>query len=127
MKKILAVAALLAVSAGVAYSTDTNWMIQNAAGGITLGATAPTLAVKPSANVFMSYDATAGTGVAFSVGTYHGQGSKAFGTSSVDTKIYARDLTTSPPGTTTPITTDKIPTAAEAVATGFGTGWTASK
>lgn len=132
MKKIIAVVALVAMSAGVGHAINAvTWTKQNASGAIDLGSgtptTNPTLSLKPSANVFMAYNADA-AGVGFSVGSYHGQGSRAFATSSVDTNIYYKDFTGgTAPGVTTATDQNQIPAVADAMAgTGFS-GWTASK
>lgn len=120
---------MLVCSAGAAYSVNSvDWNKQNASGGVDLGSgdpagTNPVLTIKPSANVFMAYNADT-AGVQYIVGTYHGQGIRAYATSSVDTNIYYKDFTTAP-GVSTAATTNKISAIAN-IATAF-TGWTASK
>lgn len=131
MKKIIAVAALVACTAGIGHAVNSvDWQKQ-ISGIVALGSgsdtTNPVLNIKPSANVFMGYNADA-AGVAYTVGAYHGQGSRAFATSSVDTNIYYMDFTGgTAQGVTTASSQNKIPAVAAATAgTGF-TGWTASK
>lgn len=133
MKKITAavVVAMLVCSAGAAFSgSSTAWVKQNAAGGIDLGTNSPAgtnpyLTIKPSANVFMGYIADA-AGVQYVVGTYHGQGVRAFSTSSVDTNLYYRDFTTAP-GVATAATTNLISDVTTIAGGTTFNGWTASK
>lgn len=126
-KKLALVAALLVISASVAYSAapGTGWVAQDAAGKITFpGSTTngPTIDFKPSANVKMAYDcATPGT--TFSLGAYHTSGSKAYSTSSADSKIYMIDF---PPATG--IGTIVIPAVSTVGGSSqWGAGWSALK
>ncbi|UFS69711.1 hypothetical protein LPW11_17670 [Geomonas sp. RF6] len=126
MKKILAVAALLACAAGTSYAVTNGWGY-GTAGTYTFGATAATqLAFKPSANVGMSYDTDSG-GTVYTVGAYHAQGNKAYATSSVDTNVYYTDITA--PGINVALSTPAAPTkpTSATASTAFGAGWTASK
>lgn len=125
MKKIIAIAALLSCSAGVACAA---WLLP-VSGGYTCGAAAGmTMDIKPSANVGFEYDgtATAGNGISYSIGAYHGQGSRVYGTSSTDTNIFYRPMTATP-GIVTAFSEFDIPNAPESTIGVYGTGWTASK
>ena len=134
MKKILAIVALLSCCVGAAYAVD--FVYPDAAGVVALGAntggTGGTIAFKPSANVAIAYDAATALGVSYTVGSVHGQGSKAFGTSSVDTNIFyvpivAPGIPTSV-GTHLTITGLTFPASlAVTPSTYFGASWTASK
>jgi len=139
MKKILAIVALLSCAA-TAYGTVPTWKFPQGDGTFAMGAntngTMGTIAFKPSANVAMGYDASTSTGVSYVVGAIHGQGSRIYGTSSVDTNIFYQDTTA--PGLpasvgatmTYPSTITAFPgsnTSATTPTTYFSTGWTASK
>lgn len=140
MKKILAIAALLSCAAGAVYGSTT-FTFPTTAGAYVMGsATGGTLIFKPSANVAMAYDASTATGVSYTVGSIHGQGSRVFGTSSVDTNIFYQDATCvgGIPTATATGATVVVNNAANAAitfpasvatlpTTYFLTGWTASK
>jgi hypothetical protein len=90
LKTVLSIAAIFsmtAVSSAFAVATFTD------AGTDTIGT--PSLGVKPSKNVKVLYEAsstTSGTGViTYSVSAYHTSGTKTFGSSSGDTKIFMID------------------------------------
>jgi len=135
MKKILAIVALLACGAGAAYAVDfTN---PSASGTIPFGTDSDgMLDYKPSANVAMAYDAATAEGVSYTVGAVHAQGSRVYGSSSVDTNIFYVDVAAPgisaasaivspgfPSGTTFPASLASGSTPS----TYFGAGWTASK
>ena len=110
--KSLAIAATLSLFAGSAFAattfTDT--------GTTTLGT--PAITVKPSKNVNIYYDSATTTGAgngAYSIGSNHNSGSKTFGSSSGDQKIFMKDGTSAPS-----ITVPAVGASAD-----FSSGWTA--
>ncbi|QXE92346.1 hypothetical protein [Geomonas subterranea] len=135
MKKVLAIVALLAVGVGSAYAV--NFTNPSASGTVPFGTdTNGMLDFKPSANVAMAYDSATATGVSYTVGAVHGQGSRVYGSSSVDTNIYYVDVAAPgisaagatvtpgfPSGTSFPASLASGSTPS----TYFGAGWTASK
>ena len=133
MKKILAVVALL--SCGVAaYGAAPDFKAPSDAGTIPFGTdTNGSIDFKPSANVAMAYDATAATGVSYVVGAVHAQGSRIYGSSSVDTNIFYIDHAApgiADPGTALDLSDVTFPESAASGSTPssyFGEGWTASK
>lgn len=132
MKKILAVTALLALSAATVYADDLNSVDWKAptGGAFTLGAgsgspASKKLTIKPSANVNMAYMGSADA-TNYTLGTGHTSGSKVFGSSSLETNIYYQDNGTAL-GTDVSKWPVKIPTATGLKAGDFATGWTASK
>jgi len=135
MKKILAIIALMSCGAASAYGVT--FSFPTAAGTFVAGATTTpggVLNIKPSANVAMGYDCATAVGVSYTIGSIHGQGSKVFGTSSVDTNIFYQDVaapgvpTTAGAELTWPTGAAAFPgSAATTPATYFSTGWTASK
>lgn len=139
MKKLVCLTLLIAfATAGIAYAAltkaadtgtaaDGAWYAAADSGMITFpsdNTNGPLIQFKPSANVSMAYNCTDGT--IYTLGSYHSSGTKLYGTSSVEAKIYMFDLAAAgeaaPPGDTAPTTT--IPTAA---APNFSTGWSAIK
>ncbi|QWV95057.1 hypothetical protein KP004_07730 [Geomonas oryzisoli] len=125
MKKVLAIIALLGLSAGAAYSATT-WAYPSTSGTYTLGTAGSThfLDIKPSANVGFAYDGGT-TGVAYVVGSYHAQGSRVFGGSSTDTNIFYKDITA--PGIGTLLTGTDLPAVPTPPNGAFSAGWTAAK
>jgi hypothetical protein len=131
IKKIALFAALLMITASIAYAVtgvapSTAWKSQDTDGTITFPAdttNGPLLSFKPSANVHMAYDST---GQVYSLGSYHESGVKIYASTSGDSKIYMFDLAT-PPGSTAPTTL--IPAKADVTAAGasWGAGWSALK
>jgi hypothetical protein len=135
MKKIIAIAALLSCVVSSAYAI--NFIFPDAAGVVTFGtagdAVKGSVPFKPSANVAMAYDGVLAAGVSYTVGSVHAQGSRVYGTSSVDTNIFYTDVTA--PGIGTPGGNSGVTlvgatfpaTIAATPSTYFGSGWTASK
>ena len=124
--KTLAITFIFAMTtAGAAFgaaAVGTGWVTQAADGTVTFPANTtngPQITFKPSANVSMAYDCSLGT--VYTIGGYHSSGTKVFGTSSTDAKIYMYDLGAAP-GAVAPSVV--IP-AASAIA--WGAGWTALK
>jgi len=132
MKKLLAIAAVLSLSAAAVYGGDlnsTSWTAPTS-GAFTLGAAtggSQKLVVKPSANVYMAYmgGASPTAGTTYSLGTFHTAGSKLFGSSSVETNIFYYDKGVAIGATTS--VTPVIPTATSIAVGAFTAGWTASK
>ena len=96
MKKIFALMLIFSVaSASAAFALT----VTNQTGDVAVG----TLTIKTSKNVYFYYkSALDNTG--YSVSTYHNKGTKSFGSSSGDAKIYefaetAKDCPTAPVGT----------------------------
>ena len=117
ISRILPLASILSlVAAGSAFAgtafTDT--------GTVTMGT--PSMGVKPSKNVTVTYNASTATvpsgngALAYSIASYHASGSKSYGSSSGDTKIFAQDGTGST-GVASPETAG--------ASANFGSGWTA--
>lgn len=135
MKKyVLSLVAILAISsfaygaltkaADTGTAADGSWFAPSDSGKITFPANTtngPLIQFTPSANVSMAYDCDDGT--VYSFGSYHSAGTKAYGTSSTDAKIYMKDLG-APPGDTAP--TVVIPTISSN-AVSYGAGWSAIK
>lgn len=93
MIKTLAIAATLSLFAGSAFAATTF----SDTGTTTLGT--PAITIKPSKNVSIYYNSAATTGAgygAYSIGSNHSSGSKTFGSSSGDQKIFMRDGTSAP-------------------------------
>lgn len=133
MKKLLAIAAMLSLSAAaVVYGGDLNstaWT-DPTSGAFTLGAgtnASQKLVVKPSANVYMAYmgGAAPTAGTTYTLGTFHTAGSKLFGSSSVETNIFYYDKGVAI-GAVKDVT-PTIPSATQIVVGAFAAGWTASK
>jgi len=135
MKKILAIIALVSCSAASAYGVT--FLFPSASGTFVAGDAATpggVLNIKPSANVAIGYDAATAAGVSYTVGSIHGQGSKVFGTSSVDTNIFYQDVTapgipsTAGASLSWPSGAAAFPASlATTPSTYFASGWTASK
>lgn len=91
MKKKLAIVALLLSFASTASA---GWLNTAGDGSVVIDAsgvaTGLVLTAKVSANVTLGY--TAGPqGVAYTLASYHSSGTKSYGTSSADTRIYMAD------------------------------------
>ena len=134
MKKLLAIAAVLSLSAAAAavYGGNVNSTAWTAptSGAFTLGAAtnaSAQLNVKPSANVYMAYmgGAAPTAGTTYTLGTFHTSGSKLFGSSSVETNIFYYDKGVAIGASTT--VTPAIPTPTSIATGAFAAGWTASK
>lgn len=116
MTRILAIAAIFSLSvAGSALASDTSF---TDTGTVTVGA--PSMGIKPSKNVTVVYtpgaDMTGTAGViSYSIAAYHASGTKTFGSSSGDTKMFMKDGT----GAAAPAA------PAAGVSAAFGSGWTA--
>lgn len=125
LKVLAIIAAFGLLAAGVAVAGNgvgTTWVAQDAAGQVIYPSNTtngPEITFKPSANVHMAYDCTGGT--SYTVGSYHESGTKIYGTSSGDAKIYMFD-TGAAIGATAPTTV--IPAASTVSETGSN-GWTA--
>lgn len=90
MKKIIAAIAIMLMGASVsfAYTLGEN--------GVNLGSGTPALNVKTSKNVYVEYTGGAtssGKNYSYVLGTYHGSGTKTYGSSSGDTKIFSAEGT----------------------------------
>lgn len=110
MKKLIIVSVALLMTASAAFAA-----FELADGdGKTLGST-KTLVVKGSKNVYVDYAADTTAGQGYVLGAYHGSGTKTYGSSSGDTKIYFKD------GTAEAIPTT-VPTGSESA---DYSGWTA--
>jgi hypothetical protein len=128
MNKIVATIAMLLFTAASAFAAGTpNTQVDFADNGTTTMGT-PSMSLKPSKNVTVSYQssvtqAQSGTNllpgvVAYSISSSHATGSKSFGSSSGDTKIFMKDGTGVSPET--------APVKAGDSASGYqATGWTA--
>jgi hypothetical protein len=116
LTKILPLASVLSLFSVSAFAATAF----NDTGTVTMGT--PSVAVKPSKNVTVTYNPSTATvpssngALAYSIAAYHASGSKSFGSSSGDTKIFAMDGTGS--------TGVASPESASASAD-FGSGWTA--
>jgi len=140
MKKyVLSLVAILAISS-LAYgaltkSNDTSgsapdgsWFAASDSGKITFPTTTtngPRIVFTPSANVSMAYDCNDGT--IYSFGSYHSAGTKAYGTSSTDAKIYMQDLGGAPGDTAPTIVIPTISGTGAAQTVSYGAGWSAIK
>ena len=128
MTKIAAIIATLLLAASSAFAAG------GTAGGntqfgdlgtVTIGT--PSMSLKPSKNVTVNYTSSATQAqsggvnlngvVAYSISAYHATGSKSFGSSSGDTKIFMKDGTGVLP--------EVAPTVAGESCAGYQTGWTA--
>lgn len=141
MKKIAVIlAAVLTLGISVnSYATAvaTGWRT-NDAGTVTIPATAPnaTLAIKPSANVFLGWGVDA-SGTAYVLLSNHSSGSFAYGTSSGDTNVFrtptnstvanASGVLTVSVFSGTGTTALALPTVPAVGSAADWTGWTASK
>jgi len=118
LTRILPLASILSLAAaGSAFATGTAF---TDTGTVTMGT--PSMGVKPSKNVTVTYNPSTATvpsgngALAYSIASYHASGSKSYGSSSGDTKIFATDGTGST-GVTSPETAG--------ASANFGSGWTA--
>ena len=124
--KIIALTCILMLGAAASAfgeAADGAWKSQSTSGVISFPASTtngPLIEFKPSANVHMAYECTDGQN--YTVGAYHESGTKLYGTSSGDAKIYMYD-TGATIGTTAPTTL--IPDPASSVA--WPSGWSALK
>ena len=102
MKKILACAICLVSFVGVnSASAADGTYTGNTATSITMGtntpaATNPTLVTQLSSNVQMNYDSDA-TGLNYTIASYHNKGSRTYGSTSNDSKIYYTATTATAP------------------------------
>ena len=98
MKKIFALMLVFSVaSASAAFAAATT--VSNQTGDVSVG----TLIIKTSKNVYFYYK-SASDNTGYAVSTYHNKGTKSFGSSSGDAKIYefaetAKDCPAAPVGT----------------------------
>jgi hypothetical protein len=95
---IFSLAAIFALaSAGSVFAAAGSTTTFTDSGTVTVGA--PTMGVKPSKNVYVTYKASTNTppsgvgSLAYAIGTYHASGSKTFSSTSGDTKIFMQDGT----------------------------------
>jgi hypothetical protein len=120
--KVLALASIFSLSiAGSSFAAVT-WGTAAADGSFTIGNTAngPQLVIKPSANVKLGYEST--SGISYSVGTYHSSGTKSYGTTNGDTRIYMYENVTQASAQVPPADPNT-----SAGTTTWGAGWTAMK
>jgi len=120
--KVLALAAIFTLCVSASSFAAVTWGTANADGSFTIGNTAngPQLIIKPSANVTLGYEST--SGISYSVGTYHSSGTKTYGTTNGDTRIYMYENTAQ--------TSAQVPPAdpnSNLGVTTWGAGWTAMK
>ena len=111
MRKIIAFASLLLVTAAPAFAAS---VVDAVNGGYVLHATAPASSVigKLSKGVVIGVQYS-GTG--YAINTYHLQGTKFFGTAFDSTALYFKDV-----GTAATLTVPSSSVGADA----FATGWT---
>jgi len=109
--KILAFAGILALAAGTAFAADGTQVTFNDS---TTSVGTPAASVKVSKNVQIQYQPEA-AGLTYSMTSFHTSGTKSYGTSSGDTKIFMKDSTA---------ITD-APAAPAAGASADFSGWTA--
>lgn len=116
MKKIIALTALLLISAAPGFAATLDYAVGNA--GYVLKATTPAAALigKMSKGVVLC-GAYSSTG--YALATYHTSGTKEFGTAYDATAIYVKDV-----GAAATITAPTSSKATDAAAFG-GTGWAA--
>lgn len=125
--KIIALIAILSLGASASAfgaAAEGAWQTQSDAGIIEFpGDTThgPLIQFKPSANVHMAYDCADGQN--YTVGAYHESGTKIYGTSSGDAKIYMYDTGSTIGAEPTDLQT--IPNSASSVE--WGSGWSALK
>lgn len=127
--KVILLAAVLTLTCSANAFAAFGW-ITNVAGEAIIGTagTRPTLNIKPSANVSLGYDTVTGTGISYSLGSFHSTGTRSFGSSSTDTNIYYFDNAAAGLANTAASAT-KVPNAPATATTqiSWPTGWTASK
>jgi hypothetical protein len=127
--KVLILAAVLTLTCSANAFAAFAW-IANVSGEciIPVTGTRPALNIKPSANVTLGYDTVAGSGISYSLGSFHSTGTRSFGSSSTDTNLYYFDNAAAgianTINTATPVP-DAPTTATTQIA--WGAGWTASK
>lgn len=112
MKKILVLAALFSLCASSAFAAYTAYQ-----DGAAVGSGTPTMTFKSSKSVQIEYTggATANSqNYSYVCGAYHSSGTKTFGSSSGDTKIFSTDTT----GAT-------LPSAPSTASASAGFTWTA--
>ena len=135
--KVLLFAAILTLGVSSISFGAAAWVDRGTDGSVTFTGTSPipSLTIKPSANVFFSWDVLS-NGTTYSIGTIHTSGTFTYATSSVDTNIYrwSNDAPTySNANATTSLTAytgtaHKCPDApADINSFPVWTGWTASK
>jgi len=135
--KILVLTAILTLGVSSISFGAAAWVARQTDGTVRLTGTSPipNLDLKPSANVFFSWDVLA-NGTTYSIGTIHTSGTFTYATSSVDTNIYRMPNDTashSNANATTSLTAYTgtaylCPNAPADVSTpATWTGWTASK
>lgn len=110
MKKLMLVIALAVtmISAGVAFAWSTPGT------ELTMGSTVSSI-FKPSTNVSMEYTGEA-AGLGYIAGAYNSSGTKSYGASSGDTKIWVVDGTSGTLPSTAPAGTASVT---------WGSGWSA--
>jgi hypothetical protein len=135
--KIMLLAAILTLGISSVSFGGANWVDRGADGSVsfTSASNSIPLIMKPSANVFFSWDVLA-NGTTYSIGTIHTSGTFTYATSSVDTNIYrwsndAPTYSNANAGTSLTAytgTAHKCPDApADTNTSPVWTGWTASK
>lgn len=105
MKKIAVLAIVLfAFSSVSAFAwTDGSYALADTNGSLVIGGTTgETVTVKLSNKVSLAYKAETTAGLGYTVGTYHATGTKSYGSSSGDSKIFFRDATGVVPPSTAP-------------------------
>ena len=100
LTKIFSIASILSLAAaGSAFASLGSTTTFDDAGTTTTGT--PSIGVKPSKNVSVQYTSSSvssGTGcVTYSISASHSSGTKSFGSSSGDTKIFMKDGTGAAP------------------------------
>jgi len=88
--KILAIAGILTLAAGTAFAANGTTATFDDSNS-TVGS--PAASVKVSKNVTIKYIPEA-AGLTYSMTSFHSSGTKSYGTSSGDTKIFMKDSTT---------------------------------
>ena len=135
MKKALALAGILAMSATIALAVTaptntagtgtfgTGYMKANESGDLAYTATnvgaGVTFTARLSANVYMSLQSNSTDGSTYLVSTIHGSGNKYYATGSGDSRIFMQESTSD--------TLITPPTVASSSAAVDWTGWTAVK
>jgi hypothetical protein len=132
IKTLLLVAILTLGFSSFSFGAS-GWLARGGDGSVTFAGTAPipSLTIKPSANVFFSWDVLA-NGTTYSIGTIHTSGTFTYCTSSIDTNIYRMPNASNANGTTSQTaytgTAALCPNAPVNTTTPPDwTGWTASK